>query len=300
MTGSPATTSGLLFALIASLLYATSVNIIPLAHAAGGSALLYLAMRGIFNFCGSFIGSRDFTGIPGLSQQHPAILIGLSISVAVQGYGYIEALHLLPISVATPLFFLFPILTYLLQKTLKRQKIHLLPLLLLATASFGIWLLIGGNAHGSLDPIGLLWVLIAASAQTSANVLLTRLTDCNSWQAMRASYLLSFLLFGGYFLFVLPMPEPAALGWTVLSASVFMAGSLTFLAAIKRLGAIRVSNVMYVEPITSVLISTMLHNDVVDLRKGLAIGLILGACVALETVESRIRLREQNVTKPSA
>ena len=273
--------TGVLCALASATLYACTINVIPLAQAAGGSALFYLAMRGAFNCCLTFMPSPNTGGIIGLSPQSWHLLV-LGGCVAVQGYGYIQALHLLPISIATPLFFLFPMLTYLLHNILRRQGLRLLPMACLCASSIGVWLLAQDDSvHEITHLLGIFWVLTAAMAQVVVNLVLPKISTLDSWQLLRASYLPGFLIFGGYALSQ-PMPELEAIAWTALSAGIFFIGSVFFLHAIKRLGPVRTSNVMYLEPVLSVLFSALLHHDVLSVSKISAIVLILGATIVLE------------------
>ena len=272
---------GVLCALASAILYACAVNIIPLAQAAGGSALFYLAMRGTFNFGLTFVPSLNTGGIVGFSPQ-PIHLLFLGGCVALQGYGYVQALHLLPISIATPLFFLFPVFTYLLHNVLESQGLRLIPIISLCASSIGVWLLAQDNStNETTHLLGIFWALTAAMAQSGANLVLPRISNLNSWQLLRASYLPSFLIFAGYALSQ-PMPELTATVWTATSAAIFFIGSVLFLRAIRLLGAVRTSNIMYLEPVLAVLFSAMLHQDQLSAGKISAIVLILGATVFLE------------------
>lgn len=273
---------GVFCALASAALYAGAVNIVPLAQAAGGSTLFYLAMRGTFNFCLTFAPSPNSGGILSFSPQ-PKHLLFLGGCVALQGYGYVQALHLLPISIATPLFFLFPIFTYLLHNVLKSQGLRLIPIVSLGASSIGVWLLAqgGDNPNETAHLLGIFWALSAAMAQAAVNLVLPRISGLDSWQLLRASYLPSFLIFAGYSLSQ-PLPEFTAWAWTATSAAIFFIGSVLFLRAIRLLGAVRTSNVMYFEPVLSVLLSVLLHQDQLSIGKISAIVLILGATIMLE------------------
>lgn len=280
---------GVFIALASAILYAATVNIIPFAQAVGGSVGLYLAMRGLCNFVLSFAPSPNRGGVFFLSRQQPVPLCALGIMVAVQGFSYVTALHFVPISIATPLFFLFPVITYLLQKILQRRPIHLVALSCLALSSLGVWLLAQGEGGEARNlALGVGCALLGALSQAIVNAIITRIRGLDAWQILRASYLPSFVIFLGYAL-TQPLPPMAAIGWTAISALAFFIGSALFLQSMKMLGAIRTSNVMYSEPMLSVLFSVILHNDHLSGDKIVAIFLVIGSTLMLEYHEHRVR-----------
>ena len=280
--------------IVAAVLYALSVNVIPLAQAAGGSTALYLGMRGICNFSAPLLFDRQSRWrIIARSDTPKWLLLMLGLLTALQGFGYVLALHLLPISIATPLFFLFPLFTYLIQKISQQKPLSAIALLALAGSSVGIWLLSQGD-QGTVSLLGFISAITAAIAQAVINATLTRLSSLNPWQIMHASYFppaVFFTAYLGWQLNTSALPSAAAWGWTLASALVFLLGTVLFFLAVKRLGAIRTSNVMYLEPAMAVMLSMMLHDDDLGMSKFIAITLILCATVLLEWHESNIRSR---------
>jgi len=193
------------------------------------------------------------------------------------------AAHLLPSSVATVVTIVGPVFIILLAWAILHERPTLAALAGAALGAVGVVLLMGG-ASGAIDPIGVVASIAAMLLSSIGAILMRRWSDetpllaSTSWQLVAGGLmLLPFdLLIEG-----VPAPptplELAADAWLTIVATAI--AYLAWFTGLRRLPAQRVGLVGLLNPVTGVLLGTLVAGERLAVAQWIAIVIVLSGVV---------------------
>jgi drug/metabolite transporter (DMT)-like permease len=280
-----AETTAYLILSISVLSYASCVILARVVYAEGGNALTVLIARMAIFFVMLSIYFK-LTGKPTrLTPRDRIASLGLGVLVAFQSWCYYSAFQHIPVSLATLIFYTYPIFVALSTSLLSGTRLTPLMIAVLLTAFFGIFLVL----EVSLDQVethGLLRAAGASLGMTITVYLSTRILSRVDPQRMTlhssavTSCLYVLVAFGpGEIL----LPHSVA-GWIALLAVpvVYVSAVLGFYSTIPVLGPVRASFISNCEPLTTIVMAALLLGEKLTPKQMAGGLLVLGAVAALQ------------------
>lgn len=278
---------GIGLALVTALLFATSVNVAPLAYAAGASVLTLLAVRFVFTAVVSTALNRERWFSKSIMRRDAFLLLLVSFSLAGQSLGYMASVNYLPVSIAVILFYTFPILTYVMSAVGNGRSFHLAPFMALGIALLGIYLLVQNGSAESWSMIGVFWALFAAVMQAAVNIISQKIRSVSGWGMVKYTSFIPAIVILGLYLgkgeFSL-----AGIGWCLVTATVFCGGLYLFYRSVATIGSMRTANLLYFEPVFTLILSLFIFGERLQLLQWLGIGIIVIATFFLEKQEQTV------------
>jgi probable blue pigment (indigoidine) exporter len=221
-------------------------------------------------------------------QRQMAWLIGLLFGGTM--YGLMEAISLLPVSIAILAYFAYPLLTGIVGGITGIDRLSW-PTLLTALAAFLGLALMLGSGSASLSAAGIAWALAAAGFRT-ASLLLTRAylngTDARltTWYSM----LPSTLLFVAGSIAIGDWHAPGSvLGWSAFAGSSVCSTLSTLLIYIStnRIGPFRTAFIMNLEPTMTTILSLLLLGEWLTPLQALGAAVMLVSLCVFQFVRVR-------------
>jgi drug/metabolite transporter (DMT)-like permease len=205
-------------------------------------------------------------------------------------YGLMEAISLLPVSIAILAYFAYPLLTGIAGGITGIDRLSW-PALLTALAAFLGLALMLGSGSATLSAAGIVWALAAAGFRT-ASLLLTRAylngTDARltTWYSMLPSTLL--FVVGSIAIGDWHAPG-SVLGWTAFAGSSVCSTLSTLLIYIStnRIGPFRTAFIMNLEPTMTTILSLLLLGEWLTPLQALGAGVMLVSLCVFQFVRVR-------------
>ncbi|MEO1193151.1 MAG: EamA family transporter [Pseudomonadota bacterium] len=218
------------------------------------------------------------------------LMAGMTAGSLGISYGYMTAIHYLPVSLAVLIFYTFPLLVTLAESLLRRRPPNLFLLLALGLGLFGLGLALGADLS-QLDLVGILFAGLAAFsavplficarilAQKHGSLMLTAHSNC-------CALIVAVILLMGQAEIDLPH---STLGWfSLLAACVtFVAAFIFQVRAVALAPAGRVAMMFNAEPLITILIAWGLLSQALALPQWLGLLLILVALSLAVTSQRR-------------
>ena len=258
------TLSGLVLAIIAAAGFACSIVLARISYDYGTDAQTVLVMR--FALLGLLMlgwnlwkgQSLRVTSVLMLG----CVLVGLAYFIGIGSY--LTAVSYLPVSLAVLIFYTSPIVVTLMAAALERRMPNPLQLLALLVAFVGLTLALDVQAN-DLNTVGLLFAVVS-SIGVSLNMLgsgriLKKLPTTVFSFYMSLSVLVLALLM------TLPKGGPALpinqTGWLIFSGMLlaFIIGFMAVYNGVRLIGPVRMSTVMNLEPVGTVLMAVWLLGE---------------------------------------
>ena len=258
---------GLILALVAGACLGGITSFTSLAYEYGVTvaelmvARSFLAVMVVAVFC-------RFVGQPLVPERGLGYFIGISIGVclAVQGFGYMGAVHYITPGLAVALLLIYPILVFAIEGLLQRTRPDAPTALAFAMVLLGIAVSIGAE-HGDIDWRGVALALVAALGMAGMLVLtaissrrglgMVVLMPAHSATMMAVACYLAVTASGGR---GAPPPTEGVFFMAVVAA-LFGLGILLSYIAVRIAPAKKVALMMNIEPVSTLLLAWLLVGE---------------------------------------
>ena len=259
---------GILFALTSAVCFGGITPLAAVAYDDGTTALAVLLLRSIFGVCVFAIAAVLLGLRLCITWSAWLALLPVSLSWLIGAFGYLGAVHYLPVGLAAILFFTFPVIVATASWVIERRQPRMVELLLVLLAFAGLVLAIGPSFTG-LHPFGLLLAMIGAAgaacifltgryalARTNQLVALVHVNAINAVGALGLGLAFTALTF--------PQGDfPLAGGWPTLIAATVVFGFAVFFqfGAIRHAGPARAAMFFNLEPVVTLTIAMLLLGE---------------------------------------
>jgi len=270
-------------AILSAFFFSLAATTAPYFYGVGGGVFLLLSVRYVSTFIFASILNKSPKKIKSKATHIRLILISIFQAIFIASYMY--SISLIPLSLAVVVIYTFPIITFFVNSILKSRSIDFLSAAALLVSLFGIWILVQGDSS-NWNLWGVFWGLIASLAQVTVNILSRHKSVESGWGLIQYIMVLPSVVFVLiYFIITL---EPIAsvssemLLWSILSAMGMTGGIYFFFRSISIIGPVRTSNVMYLEPIFTIILGVILLQDMLGMNQWLGMFIIFTATISLE------------------
>ncbi|MCS5591024.1 MAG: DMT family transporter [Gammaproteobacteria bacterium] len=275
--------TNILSAIVSALFFSFAASVAPLYYAAGGGVFLLLCIRYTTTLLLS--SALDKPSKKKKTKSLYIRLITISILQAVFVGCYMYSLKLIPLSLAVVVIYTFPLFTFFANSVIKSRSIDLISAAALFISLAGIWLMVQGDAT-NWNGWGVFWGTVASIAQTGVNIL-SRHDDVEpGWGLIKYLMVLPTAIFALIYFIITPEPIASVsyemIQWSLMSAAGMIGGFYFFFYSIAKIGPVRTSNVMFFEPVFTIMIGILIFQNNLALMQWLGILVIIVATSSLE------------------
>jgi len=270
-------------AILSAFFFSLAATTAPYFYGVGGGVFLLLSVRYVSTFIFASILNKSPKKIKTKATHIRLILISIFQAIFIASYMY--SISLIPLSLAVVVIYTFPIITFFVNSILKSRSIDFLSAAALLVSLFGIWILVQGDSS-NWNLWGVFWGLIASLAQVTVNILSRHKSVESGWGLIQYIMVLPSVVF--VLIYFIVTLEPIAsvssemLLWSILSAMGMTGGIYFFFRSISIIGPVRTSNVMYLEPIFTIILGVILLQDMLGMNQWLGMFIIFTATISLE------------------
>ena len=270
-------------AILSAFFFSLAATTAPYFYGVGGGVFLLLSVRYVSTFIFASILNKSPKKIKSKATHIRLILISIFQAIFIASYMY--SISLIPLSLAVVVIYTFPIITFFVNSILKSRSIDFLSAAALLTSLLGIWVLVQGDSS-DWNLWGVFWGLIASLAQVTVNILSRHKSVESGWGLIQYIMVLPSVVF--VLIYFIVTLEPIAsvssemLLWSILSAMGMTGGIYFFFRSISIIGPVRTSNVMYLEPIFTIILGVILLQDILGINQWLGMFIIFTATISLE------------------
>jgi probable blue pigment (indigoidine) exporter len=273
----------------AALSFSIADVLLKFVYASGMNVLSLVSLRGLLSVLFLVIWLR---AAPPRRHSRRERLIALALGVLFAGtmFGLLQAIALLPVSIAILAYFVYPLLTGLAGAATGVDRLDWRGLTAAIVAFLGLGLMLG-HQYQTLAPLGIACAFGAAAARV-VSLLLTRKylsgTDARltTWYSMVPSTAIFFAL--------LPLVSSLTLPQTGLGWGAFLGVSVTttlstlmIYISIERIGPFRTALIMNLEPLVTTLLSMLLLGEVLTWVQAVGAGVMMTALLAFQLSKAR-------------
>ena len=275
--------SSVLTAILSAFFFSLAATTAPYFYGVGGGVFLLLSVRYVSTFIFASILNKSPKKIKSKATHIRLILISIFQAIFIASYMY--SISLIPLSLAVVVIYTFPIITFFVNSILKSRSIDFLSAAALLTSLLGIWVLVQGDSS-DWNLWGVFWGLIASLAQVTVNILSRHKSVESGWGLIQYIMVLPSIVFVLIYFIVTSEPITSVtsemLLWSILSAMGMTGGIYFFFRSISIIGPVRTSNVMYLEPIFTIILGVILLQDILGINQWLGMFIIFTATISLE------------------
>jgi len=270
-------------AILSAFFFSLAATTAPYFYGVGGGVFLLLSVRYVSTFIFASILNKSPKKIKSKATHIRLILISIFQAIFIASYMY--SISLIPLSLAVVVIYTFPIITFFVNSILKSRSIDFLSAAALLVSLFGIWILVQGDSS-NWNLWGVFWGLVASLAQVTVNILSRHKSVESGWGLIQYIMVLPSVVF--VLIYFIVTLEPIAsvssemLLWSILSAMGMTGGIYFFFRSISIIGPVRTSNVMYLEPIFTIILGVILLQDMLGMNQWLGMFIIFTATISLE------------------
>ena len=270
-------------AILSAFFFSLAATTAPYFYGVGGGVFLLLSVRYVSTLIFASILNKSPKKIKSKATHIRLILISIFQAIFIASYMY--SISLIPLSLAVVVIYTFPIITFFVNSILKSRSIDFLSAAALLTSLLGIWVLVQGDSS-DWNLWGIFWGLIASLAQVTVNILSRHKSVESGWGLIQYIMVLPSVVF--VLIYFIVTLEPIAsvssemLLWSILSAMGMTGGIYFFFRSISIIGPVRTSNVMYLEPIFTIILGVILLQDMLGMNQWLGMFIIFTATISLE------------------
>jgi inner membrane transporter RhtA len=275
--------SSVLTAILSAFFFSLAATTAPFFYGVGGGVFLLLSVRYVSTFIFASILNKSPKKTKSKATHTRLILISIFQAIFIASYMY--SISLIPLSLAVVVIYTFPIITFFVNSILKSRSIDFLSAAALLISLIGIWVLVQGDSS-DWNLWGVLWGLIASIAQVTVNILSRHKSVESGWGLIQYIMVLPSIVF--VLIYFIATSEPITsvslemLIWSILSAMGMSGGIYFFFRSITIIGPVRTSNVMYLEPIFTIILGVILLQDKLGMNQWLGMLIIFTATISLE------------------
>ncbi len=241
--------------------YATSVVCARAAFEGGSNASTVVTLRCLFAVLAIGVAVK-LGGVPDRSTARDRrLMLALGLLFAANVYSFYKAVELLRVPLAILIFYVYPLMTGMLSALAGMERLNA-PMLVFGLVSLAGLALATGASPETLDPLGVVLALFAGASIALALVVTTRLVPHvdprrrTFWMMVSTSAaLLAALAAGGSFQMPTTMMGRGALAALCIFYPI---GLVALFTSATRIGPIRTTVVMNLEPVLAILFSTLL------------------------------------------
>ena len=270
-------------AILSAFFFSLAATTAPYFYGVGGGVFLLLSVRYVSTFIFASILNKSPKKIKSKATHIRLILISIFQAIFIASYMY--SISLIPLSLAVVVIYTFPIITFFVNSILKSRSIDFLSAAALLTSLLGIWVLVQGDSS-DWNLWGVFWGLIASLAQVTVNILSRHKSVESGWGLIQYIMVLPSIVFVLIYFIVTSEPITSVtsemLLWSILSAMGMTGGIYFFFRSISIIGPVRTSNVMYLEPIFTIILGVILLQDILGINQWLGMFIIFTATISLE------------------
>jgi drug/metabolite transporter (DMT)-like permease len=256
---------GIAFTLGSAVGFAMNTPIAPLVYAGGGNAATLMGARAFAAGLLAVMFIIAARRLPHLPRSAWAGMACVSISLAVQGLGYLGSVAFIPVGLAAVIFFTWPLMVAMVDPLLGGPRIRPLDGVAFLIAFGGLALAIGPSLD-SLDPRGIALALLGAVGL--ASFLLFSRKSLQSVPTMTVSLYANFGALGlcviaaPVFFAGLDFPSDTTGRWAMLAVCGFYTGALVLqFAALKLASPPTIAILFNLEPVVSILFAAWLLGE---------------------------------------
>lgn len=273
---------GVVLTVVVAISFAINSTLASIAYDDGATPFSVLTWRTGAAAVTLFVILRFWKVRVKLPGRQILISIGLGAMVAAYSYGLLGAIEHIPVALAVLTFYLYPILTGIGAWLTRQQPLSVRLVLALLVAFIGLALALDVFGQ-SLNAIGIAMAAAAAVINATLLVIMNRmLRDQDSRPItfyMLASgvtiYLIIDLIVGDF-----PLPRSAAGLMAFAGVGVFYSFSIIgFFVGISKIGAVRLSLIMNVEPLSSLILGVFLLGQILSPLQFVGAGMVLAAII---------------------
>ena len=275
--------SSVLTAILSAFFFSLAATTAPYFYGVGGCVFLLLSVRYVSTFIFASILNKSPKKTKSKATHTRLILISIFQAIFIASYMY--SISLIPLSLAVVVIYTFPIITFFVNSILKSRSIDFLSAAALLISLIGIWVLVQGDSS-DWNLWGVFWGLIASIAQVTVNILSRHKSVESGWGLIQYIMVLPSIVF--VLIYFIATSEPITsvslemLIWSILSAMGMTGGIYFFFRSITIIGPVRTSNVMYLEPIFTIILGVILLQDKLGMNQWLGMFIIFTATISLE------------------
>jgi len=275
--------SSVLTAILSAFFFSLAATTAPYFYGVGGGVFLLLSVRYVSTFIFASILNKSPKKTKSKATHTRLILISIFQAIFIASYMY--SISLIPLSLAVVVIYTFPIITFFVNSILKSRSIDFLSAAALLISLIGIWVLVQGDSN-DWNLWGVFWGLIASIAQVTVNILSRHKSVESGWGLIQYIMVLPSIVF--VLIYFIATSEPITsvslemLIWSILSAMGMTGGIYFFFRSITIIGPVRTSNVMYLEPIFTIILGVILLQDKLGMNQWLGMFIIFTATISLE------------------
>ncbi|MBR3851256.1 MAG: EamA family transporter [Fibrobacter sp.] len=223
-----------------------------------------------------------------ISFREFGALVAFGFLFAVSSLTYYASFKFMDAGLASTLLFLYPLEVSVLMAVFFKEKIKVWTIVSIAVSMAGIALLYRGGDGAPLSTVGLVLVFISSISYAIYMVMANRI-KLQMGSVKMTFYAISFcmvflLLYSVTFASGLPpvFMQASSWGWGFMLGAVPTVLSLIFMVkAVKIIGSTPTAILGALEPVTAVSIGVLVFGEILTVRLGIGIALILGSVVLI-------------------
>lgn len=281
---------GLAAVMIAAISFGLAPTLARMALDGGADMPTILAVRSMLAWASVYALARAMGGRPNLFSAHGLRGVLIGVPLAAASFGYLGAVRFIPVSLATLIFFTFPLVVALLARIVDKEKLTIVRLVALGTAFAGLGLTLGTDFN-RIDGAGIALATLASLSISLVFVLSNRLMrDVDSLGANFTMMTTSTLAFTAWMVWEVGFTVPATTGgWVGLFGGgfIYVFGIASFFLAIQSIGPVRTALYINLEPLVSLSAAFLLLHERLFTAQYAGGALILAALVIMSWRESR-------------
>ncbi|MBR2210587.1 MAG: DMT family transporter [Fibrobacter sp.] len=223
-----------------------------------------------------------------ISLKELGTLVVFGFLFAVSSLTYYASFKYMDAGLASTLLFLYPLEVSVLMAVFFKEKIKHLTLVSIAISMTGVALLYHGGDGATLSTVGLALVFVS-SLSYAVYMVMAKGVNLQMGSVKMTFYAISFcmfflLLYSVTFGTGLPpvFTKASSWGWGFMLGAVPTVLSLIFMVkAVKSIGSTPTAILGALEPVTAVAIGVLVFGEILTVRLGIGIALILGSVVLI-------------------
>ena len=276
--------TNVLAAIISAFSFSLAAAAVPTFYKVEGTLFLLLAVRYIFTLLLSSV--LDKSPKKQRTKEAHIRLVLISIFQAIFVSSYMYSIYLFQnLSLAVVVIYTFPIITFFANSIVKSRSIDVLSVFALLASLLGIWIMFQSDTS-DWNLWGVFWGLFASVAQVFVNILSRHESVDPGWSLIKYIMVLPATVFVLIYFMTTSAPIASVtapmLMWGIASAIGMSGGFYFFFHSIAKIGPVRTANVMYMEPVFTIILGIVLLQDVLGYSQWLGMLIILLATISLE------------------
>jgi drug/metabolite transporter (DMT)-like permease len=276
--------------LVAALSFSSVDILIKVVYASGMDVMTLITLRGVLVVGFFWVWLRMAPPPARHSPRERLIAIGLGVLFAFTMFGLLQAIALLPVSIAILAYFIYPLLTGILGGVTGVDRLGFRALLAATAAFLGLALMLGAQ-FGDLSAVGLAYAFGAALCRV-ISLLLTRAclngTDARltTWYSMVPSTMM--FVVASFWAGAWSLPQ-TGLGWgAFIGVSIGSTlSTLMIYISTNRIGPFRTALTMNLEPLVTTLASIALLGELLSPLQAVGAGVMLTSLCVFQFARAR-------------